>query len=236
MLHPKNNPSTLTLPIKERVVVAIPAYNEEAHIEKVIRLCLVQDVTVWIINDGSSDRTVDIAQKAGAHVIHHERNIGKGMAIRTALNAFKQSKHKFLILMDADGQHDPALITSFIERAEGIDAGLILGNRMLSITAMPFVRLLTNRFMSWLISLLVGQKIPDTQCGYRLISRTFAEKFHPTTYRFDLESEMLIQATRLGIKIESVPVPTIYTDQSSHIHPLADTLRFTKLILRYLRK
>ena len=86
------------------------------------------------------------------------------------------------------------------------------------------------------MSFLVGQKIPDTQCGYRLISLAFAKKFHPTTSRFDLESEMLIQARRLGMKIESIPIPTIYTDQSSHIQPLADTFRFIKLILRYLRK
>ena len=101
---------------------------------------------------------------------------------------------------------------------------------------MPAVRRWTNQFTSWVVGRLAGCPIPDSQCGYRLVSRNFVERFRPTTSRFDLESEMLIQAGRLGMKIESVSISTIYKGQPSHIHPLWDTIRFFKLVVRYLQK
>lgn len=216
------------------VVVAIPAYNEEKRIESVVRRCRESGAEVWVMDDGSNDRTGEVSKSAGAAVIRHERNQGKGMAIRTALDAFAKSDRRFLIFMDADGQHDPAMISAFVEHARANGSQVLLGNRMLSTAKMPTVRRWTNQFMSWLISLLARQKIPDTQCGYRLLGRDFVLKFRPTTDRFDLESEMIIQAGRLGFKIESIVIPTIYDGQGSHIHPVWDTLRFMKLVLRYL--
>ncbi len=214
-------------------VVVLPACNEEAHIGSIISSCRVLSAEVWVIDDGSTDGTGDKARKAGARVITHEQNLGKGMAIRTAFTAFTQSDHEYLILMDADGQHDPAYIPALIERVRESKAGIVIGNRMLSKVKMPWVRRWTNQVMSWMISRLAGQTIPDSQCGYRLVSRSFAERFRPTTCRFDLESEMLIQAGRLGFKIQSVPISTIYEGQSSHIRIAGDTLRFLRLLVRY---
>jgi glycosyltransferase involved in cell wall biosynthesis len=216
-----------------RVVVAIPALNEEKRIENVIRLCLQFVPDVWIIDDGSIDRTAESARQSGARVIGHSKNEGKGMAIRTALNEFKKSDHDYLLLMDADGQHDPASIPDFIRCAISEKADVIMGNRMEDTSKMPLVRRYTNLFMSSVISRISRRQIPDSQCGFRMLSRHFAEQFKPTTFRFDLESEMLIQAGRLGMKIPSIPISTIYSGQTSHIHPIKDTIRFLKLIKKY---
>jgi hypothetical protein len=97
---------------------------------------------------------------------------------------------------------------------------------------MPALRLATNRFMSWLISLVTGQRIPDTQCGFRLVKKELLEKLKLSTSKYETESEILIQASRLGFKIESVPVKTIYSGQKSRINPFVDTLRFLRFIIR----
>ncbi|MBI4026156.1 MAG: glycosyltransferase family 2 protein [Verrucomicrobia bacterium] len=217
------------------VTAAIPAYNEGARIASVVHGCLASGAEVWVIDDGSSDDTSARASEAGAKVIRHARNLGKGMAIRTALDAFARSTGRFLVFMDADGQHDPAHLGAFVETACRTDAVLVVGNRMRSAGEMPLVRRWTNRLLSRIVSHLARQKIPDSQCGYRLVTREFAARFKPTTAHFDLESEMLIQAGRLGMRIESAPISTLYQGQASHIHPLRDTWRFLKLLARYLR-
>jgi hypothetical protein len=99
---------------------------------------------------------------------------------------------------------------------------------------MPPVRFMTNRFMSYLISGLAKQRIPDTQCGFRLIKRDVLEKIRLLTRRYETESEILIKAARLGFKIESVPIKTIYRGQKSQIRPFADTLRFFRFIIKEL--
>lgn len=215
-------------------IIAIPCLNEQGRIGTVVGACRSLGFAVWVIDDGSRDQTSAESRAAGARVIRHEQNLGKGMAIRTAIRAFAEADHRYLVFLDADGQHDPSFIPSFIKRAGESGADIVVGNRMLATAGMPLVRRWTNQFMSWVIGHLAGWPIPDSQCGYRLISRRFAQQFQPTTSRFDLESEMLIQAGRLGLKIDSIPIPTIYAGQASHIHPLADTLRFIRLIARYL--
>jgi glycosyltransferase involved in cell wall biosynthesis len=221
----------LTKPIS--AVVAIPSLNEEERISNVVTACRKQGVDVWVIDDGSEDTTAKKAEAAGAKILRHATNLGKGMAIRTALQAFIDSHYDLLLFMDADGQHDPAFIPVFLDSVSKSQADLVLGNRMSASENMPVVRRLTNQFTSWVVSLLSRQDVPDSQCGYRLVSRNFAKQFRPTTYRYDLESEMLIQAGRLGLIIQSVPVSTIYGDQKSHIHPFYDTLRFFRLVVRY---
>lgn len=215
-------------------VVVIPALNEERRIHEVVCACRNYVSEVWVIDDGSSDHTKAKAEAGGARVIRHEVNQGKGMAIRTALEAFLKSKYEFLIFMDADGQHDPLFIPQFLERARETKADIVLGNRMLVTESMPLVRRWTNRFMSEFISWAIHQPIPDTQCGYRLLTRRFVREFRPTTCRFDLESEMLMQAASKEFFIQSVPISTIYREGLSHIDPIADTLRFGKLMFRYV--
>ena len=218
------------VPPRGNAAVAIPAFNEAPRLANVIRGCRLVGLEIWVVDDGSTDGTGEIARREGAEVLRHERNLGKGAAIRTALTRFLASERRSLVFMDADGQHDPRFVADFLR--VGATADLVLGNRMANPGPMPLVRRWTNLTMSRLLEWVCGVPIPDSQCGYRLLSRRFAEAFHPTTAHFELESEMLVQAARLGFQIGEVSIPTVYGRAPSHIRPLRDTLRFFRFLLK----
>ena len=116
----------------------------------------------------------------------------------------------------------------------GTSFGIVVGTRMQDTKEMPVVRLLTNRFTSWVTGRLARQRIPDSQCGYRLVSRAVLPDLKLSTARFETETEMLIQAGRAGHKIVSQPIRTIYVPgRISRIHPWRDTVRFFKLAKKY---
>jgi glycosyltransferase involved in cell wall biosynthesis len=221
--------------MSDRVIALIPAYNEAARIAEVVSKSRPYVAEVIVIDDGSADDTAASAEVAGARVLRHRQNAGKGAAIATALTFFAKSDAQFVIFLDADGQHDPEEIPKFVEAARATDAGIVVGNRMIHTRDMPFVRLLTNRLTSWVTSKLARQNVPDSQCGYRLVRRDVLADLNPSTARFETETEMLIQAGRAGHHIASVNVRTIYGEAArrSHIHPLRDTVRFFKLVAKY---
>ncbi len=214
-----------------KLCVLIPAYQEEGRIGKVIAEVLpLADVVV--IDDGSQDKTAQEAKLAGAHVIRHKMNQGKGSAIQTGFEFFLPKSWDALILMDGDGQHDAKEISKFMEAAKDPQILMVVGNRMGETKDMPKIRIATNWVMSKILSLLVGVEIPDTQCGYRLIKRELIEKIHLESKRFDIESEILIQSARYTKGICSVPIASIYGDEKSKIKPFRDTLRFFKLMIK----
>ena len=216
------------------VTVLIPAYNEDEYISEVVKGALKIVPRVLVVDDGSSDQTVPVAESAGAEVICHPVNQGKGAALQTGFKAIFSDGGEAVIVMDGDGQHDPEELPKFIKCAGESGAGIVLGNRLEASAGMPRIRYWTNRTMSIILSWLSGQGIPDSQCGYRLIRREVLESISFTTQNYDMESEMLILASRLGFKIASVPIKTIYTGQVSEIKPGRDTVRFFKLIFKYL--
>jgi glycosyltransferase involved in cell wall biosynthesis len=217
-----------------RVIALIPAYNEAARVGEVVVGARRYVNEVVVIDDGSNDGTATVAEKAGARILRHEQNRGKGGAIATALDYFSGSAAEFAVFLDADGQHDTAEIAKFVETAQSEQADIVLGNRMDNPTGMPLVRRLTNEFTSWVTSRLARQRIPDSQCGYRLLRRSVLGDLRLSTARFETETEMLIQAARAGHKITSIPIRTIYeTGHASHIHPVRDTLRFFKFVRGY---
>jgi glycosyltransferase involved in cell wall biosynthesis len=141
-----------------------------------------------------------------------------------------------VITMDADGQHDPGDLPRFLEAYQRTGIPVLIGNRMADTTSMPVVRRLTNRCMSWLLSREMGQFVPDTQCGYRLFRCDVIPRVTTTSARFAAESEILLHVAERGIRIDAVPVTTIYRDEKSKINPWRDTLRFFEMILRYRRE
>ena len=220
--------------MSDAVIALIPAFNEAARVADVVRRAKAHVREVVVIDDGSSDQTSAVAREAGATVIRHDQNQGKGASIIRGLDYFAKSSADFAILLDADGQHDPAEIPKFVEQVRQAGAGIVCGTRMQDTKEMPAVRLWTNRFTSWLTSKLVRQRIPDSQCGYRLLSRSVLTDLKFSTARFETETEMLIQAGRAGHKIVSVPVRTIYEPgRVSRIRPWQDTARFFKLAKKY---
>lgn len=220
--------------MSDRILALIPAFNEEPRLADVVRRTVPHVNEVIVVDDGSTDRTGEVARAGGATVLRHEINRGKGSSIVTALDYFRNSDAEFAILLDADGQHDPSEITEFIEAARSTGADVVVGTRLNNPQNMPWVRLQTNRFTSWMTAKLAGQRIPDSQCGYRLLRHAVLKDLKLMTTHFETETEMLIQVGRAGHKIVSIPIRTIYEGQVSHIHPLRDAVRFFKMVGRYL--
>ena len=172
-------------------------------------------------------------------MIVHAVNQGKGRALQTGLRTLTERGADFVLILDADGQHLPEEIPRFLEAAKrSPERRMFVGNRMEDVRAMPKKRLYTNRFMSGQISLLCGQDIPDTQCGFRMIHRDLVPRLLTSGQagRFDYETEMLILTAWAGEKIGAVPVSTVYGEETSSIHPVRDTVRFLKLMGRYWRQ
>jgi glycosyltransferase involved in cell wall biosynthesis len=216
------------------VAAVIPAYQEEKHIGDVVRRTRQQLDDVLVVDDGSNDQTAARAREAGAEVIVHPQNRGKGESIKTGLRHWFDRQFDFVIVLDADGQHRPEEIDRFVAAAfSAAEPKLVLGNRMNDVAHMPLVRRIVNGYMSRKISRLCGQNIPDTQCGFRIVHRQLIPELLGGADRFDYETEMLIFASRKGYRIESVPISTVYSDEVSSIHPIRDTIRFFKLMRRY---
>jgi glycosyltransferase involved in cell wall biosynthesis len=218
---------------RSSIAAVIPAYGEEKHIGDVVRRTRQQLDHVLVVDDGSNDQTAARAREAGAEVIVHPQNRGKGEAIKTGLRHWLDRQFTYVVILDADGQHLPEEIDRFVNAASTLDAQLFIGTRMNDLSGMPPLRRIVNRYMSKRISRTCGQKIPDTQCGFRMLHRQLVPDVLGGANRFDYETEMLIFASRKGYRIESVPISTVYCDEVSSIHPIRDTIRFFKLMRRY---
>ena len=219
---------------KSRVCVLVPAYNEEKNIGRVIRQIQALSYPVLAVDDGSTDGTAGILRSSNAHFIISSDNQGKGAAIRKGLEWVLTHDYQTVVIMDADGQHEASEIESFTQALETQNADVVVGNRMHRPQGMPGLRRFTNRLMSGLISGLAGQNIPDTQCGFRALTRKALANLRLRTDRYEIESEMLLEAARKKMKIASIPITSVYRDEISHIRPLQDTLRFLKFLFRFI--
>jgi glycosyltransferase involved in cell wall biosynthesis len=215
--------------------VIIPTYNESAAIGDVVKAVRAQGLDVVVIDDGSSDGTPILAKAWGAVVLINAKNMGKGACLIKGFDYVLKNGYDSAVTMDGDGQHLPWEISLLITAADqNPKCGIVIGNRMLKRAGMPLSRVLTNKIMSWLISCISRQDIPDTQCGFRLIRRELLEKVTLTTAKYETESEILIKASRLGFCIKSVPITSVYLNERSHINPLVDTLRFLWFVVKNL--
>lgn len=212
----------------------IPAYNEADRIAEVVKGLRDFCDKVIVVDDGSSDATAQKAKDAGAHVLKHPANRGKGAAIFTGIQTFLQTDCDAFYVLDADAQHDWEEAPLFLTKMSQTGASIVIGNRMENPTKMPLIRKWTNQFTSWVVSKLCQQQLSDSQCGYRLIQRKVLDDLNLSLSRFDAESEILIQAARAGHKIEQVPIKSIYRgDEVSKINPIVDTIRFFRMAWKY---
>lgn len=208
--------------------VLIPAYNEERNLKRLLDELknYVDKERIIVVDDGSKDNTRVIAEKCGVCVIFHKSNLGKGEALRRGFKEAIKKNVSWVITMDSDMQHLPTDIPKFLEKAGEGNVDVILGSRMNNIKDMPFHRILSNKITSFLISLRIGQKVEDSQCGFRIIRKNVIEEISLKKSHFSLESELLLKAGLKNFKIESVRIETIYNNSKSNINPLRDTLGF----------
>ena len=216
--------------------ILICAYNEEAQIDFLIRKILPQNPSeIVVIDDGSSDNTAVLAQQAGATVLRNRKNLGKGSSLKRGFKYFINKKVEAVIVLDADGQHDPNEIQNFIDTHERTGIPILIGNRMADTKGMPSVRKLTNTFMSFVLNRLTKIYIPDPPCGFRFYTIDVLPFITSREQRFAFEFDVLIMAAKRKIRIDSVKISTIYKNkQFSHIAPLRDSWLFTKVVWRHL--
>ncbi|HEY3900653.1 MAG TPA: glycosyltransferase family 2 protein [Chthoniobacter sp.] len=223
---------------RTNVTALIPCYFEAKRIRDVAARVRQQVDHVLVVDDGSTDGTESEAKAAGVEVIRHSVNQGKGAAIKTGLRTLADRPEiLYALVLDGDGQHAPEEIPRFLDAANETKAPMLVGNRMTDTRTMPFVRKMTNRFMSSQISKVCGQWVPDTQCGFRMIARELLPAMVAIeTTKFDYETEQLVVAARRGCQIGAVPISTIYGDEKSKIHPVRDSIRFLEMMARFRRE
>jgi len=220
-----------------KVVAIVPSYNSGPALVSVlegVEAVLGRDA-VLVVDDGSIDGSGDLAASRGYRVIRHGQNQGKGVALQTGYDAALAEGADWVVTLDADGQHDPAEIPAFLTEARRGEHQVLVGTRMGDTRDMPYERIFANRVTSGVISLLAGQRVEDSQSGYRCIAADVLRAVRTEFRRYDAESEILVRASRAGFSIGSVPIRTIYGEEVSKIDPVVDTLRFLRLTWRLLR-
>jgi len=206
----------------------IPCHNEAASIADLA--CTVQRYlpAVVVVDDGSTDDTGERARQSGAEVLRLPRNQGKGAALRAGFRHAHGRGFAWALAMDGDGQHSPGDIPAFLSHAEATGADLIIGNRFAYADRMPAVRRFVNRWMSRRLSVLCGQSLADSQCGFRLLRLARWAELPWQTDHFEVESEIVVRFARAGYRVEFVPVQTLYHVGGSRIDPLVDSWRWFK--------
>lgn len=216
-----------------RLCALIPAYNAEAFIATVVEQTRTFLPHVYVVDDGSTDQTAHKARAVGAEILQHPTNRGKGYALRTGFQRVLEEGFDAVITLDADGQHDPHDIPLFLECAARTEAPLIVGARVKR-EMMPLHRRMNNGLVTFVGRWLCGQPVLDFQCGFRFLRSEVLRAVVLETNGYETESELLIQAGRLGFRIENVPIRTIYNGQISHVRAWREMRRFTRLLFRSL--
>lgn len=188
--------------LNKKKIVIIPAYNEADRISDVLARIPKSINKVIVIDDASTDNTRDAVSKFKVKLIKHDRNLGKAISLKHGFRYAMENNYDFIITLDADGEHDPSQIPTFIEKLNKND--LVIGQRKYH---RSFIRKITNKWSNlWLNTILPG--IEDTQCGYRAITRDLLSKLDLKTEGFEIELEMLLEAIKHDAVIDFVNIPT----------------------------
>jgi glycosyltransferase involved in cell wall biosynthesis len=214
------------------ILIAIPCYQGAARIGDVVRGARATGLPVVVVDDGSSDGSGELAARAGALVLRHPANHGKGAALATAFAHAVRQNAAAVLTMDADGQHDPAEIPRLVAAHAQAPHALVVGVRSFAPTEMPRRSRIGNRISTWWISKFAGRPHSDTQSGFRVYPRALFGSVKLISRKFDTETELLLRAAKLGVPLVEVGIATIYTpDRVTHFHGFRDTLRVIKLVL-----
>lgn len=221
------------------VIVGIPAFNEEKTIAKVVLRAQRFADKVIVCDDGSTDMTGEIAERLGAEVVRHERNLGYGAAIQSVFKRAKELNADVLVTLDADGQHDPCEIPNVVKPiVEGV-ADVVIGSRFidkLQASAMPWYRRVGVKFITKLITSSGRSSLKDAQSGFRAYSREAVKKLSLTEKGMGVSIEILINADKQGLRIMEVPASCNYGKDvgSSTRNPLRHGVSVVMALVRLL--
>lgn len=218
---------------KQTVWLLIPAFNVEDYIIDLLAATskFIPAERTLVVDDGSTDQTLNRMQYEKVHLISIPENRGKGIALRKGFDYLKKQNASWVITIDADLQHDPSILPDFIKHAERGEFDMVIGMRD-RCRKMPWDRRFSNWSTSLLLSIVTGYKIWDAQCGYRLIQMEKLNKLTLQSKNYDLETELLLKFSKLGAKVGWQAIPTIYRGASSSMKRGLDTFRFVRLIIK----
>ncbi len=221
--------------IQPRYLILLPAYNEEKYLKAVIDAVKKQNEDILVIDDGSSDQTLKIAQDEGVHVLSRGYNMGKGQSLKDGYQWALENGYDAVIMLDSDGQHKPEEIPLFKEKYQSGNFKLIIGARDYS--KIPLRRRIPNAIGKWLFSLGVGQTIPDNQSGFRLLDRDMMELVLKSPEKgFQFEVEMIARCIGMNWPIGWVPISTIYFNKGkSHQRVFDQLFGFPKAVMNARR-
>ncbi len=219
--------------LRHDIVAVIPAFDAAATVGAVVAGVRGHLERVVVVSDGSRDATGQEARRAGALVDELPANRGKGAALRRGIEIALALDCAALLLLDADGQHDPDDLPAFLAAWDLSRPDLVIGSRLQDARTIPSARFWTNYIGSRILSWMTGRELLDSQSGYRLLAAPLARRLPLRADGFAIESEMLIKATRLGARLEHVRVRTIYNDAGSHFRPALDTFRISCASIYY---
>jgi glycosyltransferase involved in cell wall biosynthesis len=212
------------------VCAVIPFYNEQVTLHQVLDETSKYVNFIFAVNDGSVvNPLVNKCQNSKIKFIDHDKNYGKGKALRTGFKAAASSGYDYIITLDADLQHDPKYIPELIRGLQSFD--IVIGNRLKNLKGMPIQRKLSNKLTSFFLTIKTGQNILDSQCGFRAYSVKVLKEVETKHSGFEAESEILVKASKKGFKIGFVDIPTLYGNEKSKMRPVQAILGFLKVML-----
>ena len=227
----EGSPQTSTKAKKLNVLAGIPAYNEARYIGSVVLQTKQYVDEVIVVDDGSTDNTARVAELAGANVIKHDQNKGYGGAIQTILGEARRRDVDVLVLLDADGQHDPNEIPALVEAiTKGYD--LVVGSRENQKEKTPTYRRIGQRVLSRSTRIASGQQVvSDSECGFRAFSRKAIAELDLKEKGMAISAETVIRAADKNLKITEVPISNIYTVDGSTLNPVRHGISVLNRIL-----
>ena len=218
--------------------MGIPAFNEEKNIAAIItKLADITD-TIIVCNDGSSDLTSDIAEKMGAFVINHEKNLGYGAAIRSIFLKAKELDGDILVTFDADGQHRIEDIEKVTKPIIDQEVDLVIGSRFLdeSEKEVPRYRKVGIKVITKITNASIKKQLTDSQSGFRAYSKKVLNELNPSELGMGISTEILIKASSKNFRITEVPIKILYAGDTSTHNPVShgssvilSTIKYTSI-------